>query len=465
MPKPTKEGARKIVDIKEGRRAGETAIDLKLEDLLEAVNDANSAGDRGVADVIDIDRAIKARGELSESQSDELDELEDQAKSARDTLIDNCDVITAPIVQVGKAELSVPHDTESREEKELKERIEAAKKELYENAGERSFEGVSELIQDVGEIFEKESEHGEGFVTGKISDVENGPFGKEAFVDKHIAYLPRKGEAVFVGDTHGDFEATVSALEQTGFIESMESGKKDKTLVLLGDYADRGKNDLANMELVLSLKQKYPDNVVVLRGNHEEAAQASRFGFYSSLEKKFKDGNKHANLFRKYNKLFKKMPGVCVTANGIIATHGGIPNKDISGLEDINENDQIYEMRWSDPTDKTDDTMHSRRGQGVVEFGKNAFGRFMENTGGKVMIRSHETVLEGAKTNFDKKLATVFSNGGPESVSTRYQRKVHEPKIAVVGLEDDIDEWQDNDFQDVDYKIDEINDKYRKKAA
>ena len=463
------EGAKNIFDIKEGQRAGETAVDLNFDDLIEAVRDAGDAGDRGVAEVIDFEEAIRSKGELTDDQSQQLDDLNEEAQSARKTLVDHInksEVIQTPIVQVGEVELRVPFNIKEQEEGELMERVENIKKELYENAGERTAEEVEELIADVGEIFKRESEHGEGFIVGKVSDVENGPFGQEYFIDKHIAYLPRKGEAVFVGDTHGDFEATVSALEQTDFIESMESGRKDKTLVLLGDYADRGKKDLANMELVLSLKQKYPDNVVVLRGNHEEAAQVARFGFYKSLEEKFKDGNKHADLFKKYVKLFDKMPGVCITANGIIATHGGIPNKDIGGLEDINESDQIYDMRWSDPTDETDERVDSvSRGPGIKKFGKSAFSRFMDSAGSKVMIRSHQTVLEGARRTFDNKLATVFSNGGSESVSTRYVRKVHEPKIAAVSLEDDIGEWQDNDFQDVEYRIDKINQKYGSRAV
>ena len=41
------------------------------------------------------------------------------------------------------------------------------------------------------------------------------------FVDGNIVYLPKKGKAFFVGDLHGDFEAVVSIIVQTKFLESM----------------------------------------------------------------------------------------------------------------------------------------------------------------------------------------------------------------------------------------------------
>ena len=61
--------------------------------------------------------------------------------------------------------------------------------------------------------------------------------------DKRLICLPAKGKAVFVGDTHGDFDATETIFRlffKPGFV-----------LVFLGDYVDRGQEARENIEFLL----------------------------------------------------------------------------------------------------------------------------------------------------------------------------------------------------------------------
>ena len=349
------------------------------------------------------------------------------------------------------------NSSEGEDGKEITDEMKEIKRELFENAGSKSKEELWELISDVEEILFEEKEEGKGKLKDNIQEIKNSEYGKEKFTDRAITYLPKGGEAIFIGDTHGDPDATVSIIEQEKFIEAMEGGEKNMYLVFLGDYADRGKGDIENLEQVIALKRKYPDNVILLRGNHEELDTGSRYGLNSSISKRYKEAEKdRGRLFKKYNKLFEKMPGVLVCANGVVAVHGGIPSEDIRSLKDLNNEDRLYQMRWNDPIDSENYKEHSinedrggDKGNKISLFGRDAFDRFMKTIGGKVMMRGHE--YEGiGKPIFDDKLVTLFSNGkGGEK--SHYNAHYIVPKYAKIGLENGIDKIDVNDIKQVNY--------------
>jgi hypothetical protein len=69
------------------------------------------------------------------------------------------------------------------------------------------------------------------------------------------------GRVIFVGDTHGDFEATEKMIHK-----HLKPGNK---LVFLGDYVDRGPASMENINFLLQQKIEYPDSLFLLMGNHE----------------------------------------------------------------------------------------------------------------------------------------------------------------------------------------------------
>jgi hypothetical protein len=58
-------------------------------------------------------------------------------------------------------------------------------------------------------------------------------------------------------------------VEKKQFIENMESGDKSMILVVEGDYLDRGKKQVELMESLLEMKRRYPNNVVLMKADHE----------------------------------------------------------------------------------------------------------------------------------------------------------------------------------------------------
>lgn len=77
---------------------------------------------------------------------------------------------------------------------------------------------------------------------------------------------------VIVGDVHGQYYDVCHMLEKAG-----KPG--DINYLFLGDFVDRGIYGTEVMLLLMSLKINYPQNVILLRGNHESRSMTENFTF------------------------------------------------------------------------------------------------------------------------------------------------------------------------------------------
>lgn len=68
-----------------------------------------------------------------------------------------------------------------------------------------------------------------------------------------------------VSDIHGEYKKLKNSLNEAGFNPLDETHK----LVICGDLFDRGTQNLEVYEYIRSLEKNHPDQIVVLRGNHE----------------------------------------------------------------------------------------------------------------------------------------------------------------------------------------------------
>ena len=71
-----------------------------------------------------------------------------------------------------------------------------------------------------------------------------------------------------LSDIHGHFHQLRRRISQLEHLKSFAAGKD--TLVLLGDYINRGKFSYRTLEFIWKLTQASKNNLVVLRGNHED---------------------------------------------------------------------------------------------------------------------------------------------------------------------------------------------------
>ncbi len=282
--------------------------------------------------------------------------------------------------------------------------------EKKESSKKRTFKEFKSLIKGLEEIFLSEKQAGKSKLGRNIKEIIKGPFAREYFVEEGVVYFPPKGKAIFVGDTHGDSKSTLAILKQTNFEKRIKE-KSDLKIVFLGDYADRGEADVENLFLIMSLKKKYPSNIVLLRGNHEDW-QVYPHTLPGSLEKDYgkEEGRK---LYQNCLSLFEKMPNILVCGNGLVAVHGGIPNQDIKDLFDLKGNDKFFEqIRWNDPINLDIDRSLGNRGSyEFSKFGKIAFEKFMKAVSGSIMVRGHQVIERRQSLIFNNRLLTIFSTG------------------------------------------------------
>ena len=75
-----------------------------------------------------------------------------------------------------------------------------------------------------------------------------------------------------VGDIHGQYADLLNMITKAG-----EPGSLN--YLFLGDYVDRGIFGIEVCILLFAIKQNFPHNVVMLRGNHESRNMTETFTF------------------------------------------------------------------------------------------------------------------------------------------------------------------------------------------
>jgi hypothetical protein len=253
------------------------------------------------------------------------------------------------------------------------------------------------------------------------------------FLDGYVHVLMPAPEAAYeilvLGDLHGCYSCLKAALLQADFFDKVEAHRQDPRnhpemlLVLLGDYIDRGKFGLAGtLRAAMQLQLKLPDNVYMLRGNHE---------YYVELHGKVLAPVRpceamdsiaavaRQEVFVRYMKLFEALPTSLVLGN-ILFVHGGLPRADTlrerwHGVAALNDSDIRFQMMWSDPSEADVVPLDLQKANARFPFGRRQFHDFMGRVGCKTMVRGHERVCEGFRKVYDDPegiLLTLFSAGG-----------------------------------------------------
>lgn len=239
------------------------------------------------------------------------------------------------------------------------------------------------------------------------------------FEQPNVVEIPDE-RTIFVGDLHGDLGAVKTVFE-------IFRRERNQSIVFLGDYADRGPFQVETVNFVFALGLVYPDNVTILRGNHESERVANAYGFYNDVKRKHSE-----MIFRRYLEAFEALPIAGASKNGVFACHGGVPEK-VTSLKTIQtanrhtrdfDDEIIMQMVWNDPVEADVTFRENIRGTSIRTYGRKAFDTFAENVGISLMIRAHEAFPEGYKTFFNGRLVSVFS--------TAYNERV-KPKVLQLG--------------------------------
>lgn len=220
--------------------------------------------------------------------------------------------------------------------------------------------------------------------------------------EPRVVSLPT-GALLFIGDTHGDWDATQSLLKRLW--------DSHTTFVFLGDYVDRGPHQVENINLLYELKCQTPKRLVLLRGNHESESVNRNYGFYDEVREKL------GNLNDSYTSSFAELPLAAVSArHGIFAVHGGLAET-LDRVQEINralrtgepEDPMTFELLWNDPRDDMKGFAPNVRGGGSKVFGRDVTERFLTRNKLRLLVRGHEVFEHGYHEYHDGLILSLFS--------------------------------------------------------
>ena len=125
-----------------------------------------------------------------------------------------------------------------------------------------------------------------------------------------------------VGDIHAQFLDLIRIFELAKF-------PPNTNYLFLGDYVDRGKQSIETVCLLFVYKIKYPDQVHMLRGNHECSYINRLYGFYDECQQFY-----GIDVWRRFSDVFNCLPIAAIIEEKIFCVHGGISPK-LESLDDI----------------------------------------------------------------------------------------------------------------------------------
>ncbi|GAU30682.1 hypothetical protein TSUD_39060 [Trifolium subterraneum] len=212
--------------------------------------------------------------------------------------------------------------------------------------------------------------------------------------------LQLKAPIKVFGDLHGQFGDLMRLFDEYGF----PSTAGDITYIdylFLGDYIE------------------YPDNVHLIRGNHEAADINALFGFRIECIERMGE-NDGIWAWTRFNQLFNHLPLAALIEKKIICMHGGI-GRSIHSVEQIEKIERpitmdagsiiLMDLLWSDPTenDSVEGLRPNARGPGLVTFGPDRVTEFCKKNKLQLIIRAHECVMDGFERFAQGQLITLFS--------------------------------------------------------
>jgi hypothetical protein len=252
----------------------------------------------------------------------------------------------------------------------------------------------------------------------------------------------------FIGDSHGSIEDTFYTIDFLYQILQKDSKVK---FIFVGDYVDRNPFDLENLTLIVAFALLCPQNVVLIRGNHEDRTINTHYGFLDNLLRSFwEEGEELYNLIITY---FIHLPLAHIaqmhnnennlTAR-VLTTHGGIPIDALNFMQPILLNDLedklicekerseemdmlSVSMLWSDPDEMIQGIINDGS-SGRMRFGFPVFDVFMKANNIHLLIRGHQKWNEGFKIFFGGQLYSLFSTSKYDN------RKKFNPKILHLEL-------------------------------
>lgn len=220
--------------------------------------------------------------------------------------------------------------------------------------------------------------------------------------------LKYNGECFIIGDLHGNVHDLIRIIRKCGLPPNI-------TYVFLGDFVDRGEYSIEVVTLILILYINFPDNIYIIRGNHEFRDINSAYGFKDNVESVYNS----CLVWEAFNSVFDYLAFGVLINGSVLCVHGGLSERFmfLSDLEKIElpmpkcKNPMVLDILWSDPFNQKKLFSPNPRGKGVY-FNERSVIEFCQRNGLKCIIRAHEYTEKGFHKMHNSPLYTVFSTTG-----------------------------------------------------
>ncbi|CEF62039.1 Serine/threonine-protein phosphatase PP1-beta catalytic subunit [Strongyloides ratti] len=221
------------------------------------------------------------------------------------------------------------------------------------------------------------------------------------------------------GDIHGQYSDLFRWFQINGWPSKTKS-------IFLGDYVDRGIYGVEVIGLLCALKIEFPDNIYLIRGNHEEERINRNYEFYHEVLYKF-GITQGEEMFKLFSTFFSYLPLSGLIGGKILCMHGGISPK-LTSLDTIRNiirpissftnKTLACDLVWSDPCNNRKTPEYTPNfdrdhihGIGQL-FTTKAIENTIQNLNIDLIIRAHQVPLKGITSFANGKLLTVFSAPG-----------------------------------------------------
>ena len=227
---------------------------------------------------------------------------------------------------------------------------------------------------------------------------------KEIFLAQPV-FLELESPINVCGDIHGQYVDLLRILFNVGFPPKVN-------YLFLGDYVDRGQHSLESICLLLALKIKFPNNIYLLRGNHESSLINRVYGFYDECKRRL-----NIKVWKSFIDVFNSMPITGSIDDKILCMHGGL-SKHLTDLDmlrkivrptEIPDEGLLCDLLWSDP-DRYGSKEWDMNDRGIsVIFNSEVVKKFTEKHNLDLIVRAHQVVEEGYEFFASRRLVTIFS--------------------------------------------------------
>ncbi|EAY08378.1 Ser/Thr protein phosphatase, putative [Trichomonas vaginalis G3] len=217
-----------------------------------------------------------------------------------------------------------------------------------------------------------------------------------------------------VGDLHGKLDDLNKVLEIGG-------SPRNNKFLFLGDYVDRGKNSVEVIVKLLCLKIKYPDNVYLLRGNHESDMVKEKDGLKDKMHA-MRLGNSWFTLIN----VFRYLSIAAVINNRIFCVHAGL-SPELESIDqimqiqkpiDIPDVGLVRDLLWSDPSTTEGYNPNEDRLTSVT-YGPDVTMQFLKKHKFQLLVRAHQVSETGYEFPFPKNncAVTIYSSNAGGNTS------------------------------------------------